>query len=111
MSAAIDRTIEKQRRRYDEAASAMAAAVTEASTRAAVYVIQAETGALSELALRAEVREQGAGRRVLSTRGRLLDAVLRSSLSDPWGPEAFDAAVFAAARLLCVAWMTKGAAK
>lgn len=106
--AQADRQLAKQRTRFDDAAAAMAAAVGEAGMRAAVHVIQAESGEASEQAVRAAVRAQAITRRVLDTSGHLFAGVLRSALPDPWAPEAFDAAAFHVAKLLATPWRAGG---
>lgn len=109
MTEITDKALDKYRRKFDEAADAMAGAVAEAGLRAAVHVIQVETGAPSEMAVRAEVRREGIARRVLEHSGRVVSGVLRSALPDPWAPEAFDAAAFHVAKLMTTAWRAGGA--
>lgn len=102
-----DRPIEKQRRKFDEAATTMAACVGEAGLRAAAHVIHAETG-VGEMAVRASVRQQSIARQVLDQTGRVVAGVLRTALPDPWAPEAFDAAAFNVAKLMATAWRAGG---
>jgi hypothetical protein len=108
MTAAIERQLDKQRKRYEDAAQAMVGAVTEGGLRAAVHVIVTETGATSEQAVRADVKAQGALRRVLDSSGRLVLSVTRSTLPDPWAQGAFDAAAYAVGKLLAEAWQLRG---
>jgi hypothetical protein len=105
---AAERKITKLRNRYAEAADTMQAAVTEAGLHAAVHVIATETGATSEQAVRADVKAQGALRRVLDSSGRLVLSVARSTLPDPWAQGAFDAAAYAVGKLLAEAWQLRG---
>lgn len=103
-----DKPIEKQRRKFDEAAATMAGCVGEAGLRAAVHVIHTETGG-GEMAVRAAVRQQSIARQVLDQTGRVVAGVLRTALPDPWAPEAFDAAAFHVAKLMATAWRAGGA--
>lgn len=108
MIEAAERKIEKYRRQYDEAATTMRTAVAEAGLRAVVHVVMAETGASSEQAVRAQVKEQGTLRRLLDGSGRLVISVARSALADPFAPGAFDAATYAVGKLLAEAWRLRG---
>jgi hypothetical protein len=107
MTAAIERQLDKHRKRYEDAAQAMVGAVTEGGLRAAVHVIVTETGATSEQAVRAQVKAQGTLRRLLDGSGRLVLNVTRSTLVDPWIPGAFDAAIYSVGRLLADAWQMR----
>ncbi|MEY2169561.1 MULTISPECIES: hypothetical protein [unclassified Rhodanobacter] len=105
MTATIERQLDKQRKRYEEAAQAMVGAVTEGGLRAAVHVIVTEASACSEMAVRAEVKAQGVLRRLLDSSGRLVTSIARSAIADPFaGPGTFDAAVFTVGKLLTDAW-------
>ncbi|MFC5437116.1 hypothetical protein ACFPME_11140 [Rhodanobacter umsongensis] len=108
MIGAAERKIEKYRRQYDDAATTMQTAVTEAGLRAVVHVVMAETGATSEHAVRAEVKAQGALRKLLDGSGRLVVSVARTALADPFAPGAFDAATYAIGKLLAEAWRLRG---
>lgn len=107
MTETNDKPLDKYRRKFNDAAATMSGAVAEAGLRAAVHVIRSETGAPSEHAVRAAVKAQSLARRVLDASGNLAAGVLRSSLPDPWAPEAFDAAVFQVGKLLCIAWQAQ----
>jgi hypothetical protein len=109
MTDTTDKPLEKYRRKFDEAAATMAGAVAEAGLRAAVHVIQQETNAPGEMAVRSAVRRESMVRRVLEQSGELARGVLRGALPDPYAPEAFDAAVFHVAKLMATAWQTGGA--
>jgi hypothetical protein len=108
MIEAAERKIEKYRRQFDQAASTMQTAVTEAALRAVVHVVMVETGAASEQAVRAEVKAQGTLRRLLDGSGRLVLSVARSALADPFAPGAFDAAAYAVGKLLAEAYVARG---
>lgn len=107
MIESTDKPIEKQRRKFDEAAHVMAACVSEAGLRAVVHVISHETGA-AEMPVRASVRQHSITRQVLDHTGRVAASVLRTALPDPWSPEAFNAAVFHVAKLMATAWRAGG---
>ena len=100
-----DRQIEKQRVRFDEAIAVAAAAVVEASLRAATQVLMAETGAESEQAVRAQIKEHGTLRQLLTASGLLVASVARSTIVEPFAPGAWDHATFTLAKLLVVARM------
>ncbi|EIM04122.1 hypothetical protein LRK24_10255 [Rhodanobacter denitrificans] len=108
MTDAAEKKIDKCRRQFDEAATSMQAAVTEAGLRAAVHVVATETGAKSEQAVRADVRAQGMARRILDASGHLVASVVRSTLADPFAPGAFDAAAYSIGKLLATAWRARG---
>jgi hypothetical protein len=103
MIGAAERKIDKYRRQFDQAATAMQTAVTAAGICAAATVAAAITGA-SEQTLHPEIRAQGIARQLLDGSGRLVLSVARSVLSEPIAPGAFDAATYAVGKLLAEAW-------
>ncbi|MEP6906785.1 MAG: hypothetical protein ABI858_02215 [Pseudoxanthomonas sp.] len=105
-----ERRVEKYRRQYDDAATTMQAAVTEAALRTVTHVIATETGA-AENAVRAEVKEQGRARALISESGRMVASVVRSVLAEPFCPGAFDEGTFALSKLFATAYRSRGAAR
>lgn len=103
-----EKQLAKHERRYQEAATTMAAAVAEAGLCAASAVIAQETGATAVQRVRAEVRREGIVRRVLDGSGSLAASVLQSSLRDPFVPDAFSLAALGVAKLLATAWRAGG---
>lgn len=100
-----DRQIEKQHARFTDAIAVAAAAVTEASLRAATHLLIVETGATSEQAVRAQLKEHGTLRQLLTASGLLVASVARSTIVEPFAPGAWDQATFTLAKLLVVARM------
>ena len=98
-----ERQIEKQRLRFEDAIAGAASAVAEAGLRAATHVLMVETGATSEQAVRAQIKEHATLRQLLTTSGQLVASVARSTIVEPFAPGAWDHATFTLAKLLVVA--------
>ena len=107
MIALDDAVLRKPRAKYEAAADDMAAAVTSGAILAATHVAATDSGRDALQVVRAEVCEQAVIRRVLDGAGRVVSAGVLASLPGPWSPEAFDAAVWVASRLLLTSWAAR----
>jgi hypothetical protein len=103
-----ERKMERFHRQFDEAAESMQKAVVEAGLRAATHVYMVETGATSEHAARAQIKEHGTLRQILTASGQLVTSVARSTIAEPFAPGAWDHATFTLAKLLVLARMAAG---
>ncbi len=104
MIAFDDSALRKPRAKFDAAAADMAAAVTAGALLAAAQVAARSSSSDALQAIRAEVRHEAIGRRVLDSAGQVADSVLITLPGPWWEPQAFDACVWTTGRLLLSAW-------